>query len=153
MRTPARGSRAGAAAFAASTALLLGLAAVPAAHADGARHRAATLDDLAQRTGRYFGSAVDNPELDDTAYADLLGSEFGATTPGNGMKWYATEPQRGIFDFTALRRDRGVREGSPSEGARPHPAVAQPAAELADGRHLDRRMNCARYSRTTSRPR
>ncbi|MFA3841372.1 endo-1,4-beta-xylanase [Streptomyces aureus] len=101
MRTPARRTRARAAVFAASTALLLGLAAVPAAHADGARHRAATLDDLAQRTGRYFGSAVDNPELDDTAYADLLGSEFGATTPGNGMKWYATEPRRGVFDFTA----------------------------------------------------
>ncbi|MEU5954710.1 hypothetical protein [Streptomyces sp. NPDC047525] len=27
--------------------------------------------------------------LDDTAYADLLGSEFGRTTTGNGMKWDA----------------------------------------------------------------
>ncbi|WUW18814.1 endo-1,4-beta-xylanase [Streptomyces sp. NBC_01465] len=75
---------------------------MPAAHAGTERHhRAATLDDLAQKTGRYYGSAVDNPELADTAYADLLGTEFGATTPGNAMKWESTEPQRGVFDFTA----------------------------------------------------
>lgn len=106
-RTPAR-VRTRAAAFALTTALLLGLAGVPDAHAyadaqgdAGTRHRAPTLDSLAERTGRYYGSAVDNPELGDTAYADLLGTEFGTTTPGNGMKWYATEPRRGVFDFTA----------------------------------------------------
>ena len=30
----------------------------------------------------------------------LLGSEFDMITPGNGMKWYATEPQQGVFDWT-----------------------------------------------------
>ncbi|MEU6841971.1 endo-1,4-beta-xylanase [Streptomyces sp. NPDC046716] len=102
MRTPAARTRAGSAALAATAALLLGLAAAPAAVA-GADHRqdATTLDGLAHRSGRYFGSAVDNPELADTDYANLLGSEFGQTTPGNGMKWYATEPRRGVFDFTA----------------------------------------------------
>ncbi|MFJ8822815.1 endo-1,4-beta-xylanase [Streptomyces sp. NPDC102467] len=101
MRAPARRPRVRSAALAAATALLLGLAVAPAAQATGDHHRAATLNDLAQKSGRYFGSAVDNPELVDTDYADLLGREFGATTPGNGMKWYATEPQRGVFDFTA----------------------------------------------------
>ncbi|MET7846006.1 endo-1,4-beta-xylanase, partial [Streptomyces sp. NPDC005356] len=101
MRTPASRARTRTAAFGVGAALLLGGLAAPAAHADADRHKATTLDSLAQRTGRYFGSAVDNPELDDTAYADLLGSEFAATTPGNGMKWYATEPRRGVFDFTA----------------------------------------------------
>ncbi|MCX5321138.1 endo-1,4-beta-xylanase [Streptomyces sp. NBC_00120] len=101
MRTPARRARTRTAAFGVGAALLLGGLAAPAAHADADRHKATTLDSLARQTGRYFGSAVDNPELDDTAYADLLGSEFGATTPGNGMKWYATEPRRGVFDFTA----------------------------------------------------
>ncbi|MFJ9038379.1 endo-1,4-beta-xylanase [Streptomyces sp. NPDC102406] len=102
MRAPARRPRVRSAALAAASALLLGLAAAPTAGAaaDG-HHRPATLHELAREHGRYFGSAVDNPELTDTAYADLLGREFGTTTPGNGMKWYATEPQRGDFDFTA----------------------------------------------------
>ncbi|MEV5608566.1 endo-1,4-beta-xylanase [Streptomyces sp. NPDC052225] len=94
-------TRTAAGAALAATALLLGLAAAPSAQAEAdGKHRAATLDELAQRSGRYFGSAVDNPELADTEYADLLGREFGTTTPGNTMKWEATEPQRGVFDFT-----------------------------------------------------
>ncbi|MET7782395.1 endo-1,4-beta-xylanase [Streptomyces sp. NPDC005388] len=102
MRPTVRRTRAGAATLAAATALLAGLAVAPVAHASTAHHQAApTLSQLAERTGRYFGAAVDNPELADTPYADLLGKEFDATTPGNGMKWYATEPQRGVFDFTA----------------------------------------------------
>ncbi len=60
-----------------------------------------TLADLAERHGRYFGSATDNPELTDTAYTKILGSEFDMITPGNGMKWYATEPQQGVFDWTS----------------------------------------------------
>ncbi|MFC9631241.1 endo-1,4-beta-xylanase [Streptomyces mirabilis] len=97
-----RRTRTRAATLAAATALLAGLAVAPTAHAVTAHHHAeTTLGQLAERTGRYFGSAVDNPELTDTDYANLLGKEFDATTPGNGMKWYATEPQRGVFDFTA----------------------------------------------------
>ncbi|WP_329215351.1 endo-1,4-beta-xylanase [Streptomyces sp. NBC_01485] len=80
-------------------ALLAVVAADPAAqaHCDDPP----TLADLAQRHGRYFGSATDNPELTDTAYTKILGSEFDMITPGNGMKWYATEPQQGVFDWTA----------------------------------------------------
>ncbi|MFJ6296067.1 endo-1,4-beta-xylanase [Streptomyces griseoviridis] len=59
-----------------------------------------TLAELARRQGRYFGSATDNPELTDTAYTALLGREFDMITPGNGMKWYATEPRQGVFDWT-----------------------------------------------------
>ncbi|MFE0477672.1 endo-1,4-beta-xylanase [Streptomyces sp. NPDC058947] len=62
--------------------------------------RQPTLADLAQRHGRYFGSATDNPELTDGPYTALLGSEFDQITPGNGMKWYATEPEQGVFDFS-----------------------------------------------------
>ncbi|MFD8046192.1 endo-1,4-beta-xylanase [Streptomyces chartreusis] len=79
-------------------AAVLVAATVPAAQAhDG---RPPTLADLAERHGRYFGSATDNPELVDVPYTALLGSEFDQITPGNGMKWYATEPQQGVFDFT-----------------------------------------------------
>ncbi|WP_406098880.1 endo-1,4-beta-xylanase [Streptomyces sp. NBC_01013] len=58
-----------------------------------------TLHELAAAQGKYFGSATDNPELPDAAYAATLGSEFGQITPGNSMKWDTTEPVRGQFDF------------------------------------------------------
>lgn len=37
----------------------------------------------------YFGSATDNPELNDTAYTAILDSNkmFGQITPANSMKW------------------------------------------------------------------
>ncbi|MFF4491611.1 endo-1,4-beta-xylanase [Streptomyces sp. NPDC001544] len=74
-----------------------GVATGPAAQAQG---RQPTLAELAHRHGRYFGSATDNPELTDSAYTKILGTEFDTITPGNGMKWYATEPQQGVFDWT-----------------------------------------------------
>ncbi|KAG6867757.1 hypothetical protein C0993_011610, partial [Termitomyces sp. T159_Od127] len=51
---------------------------------------------------KYFGSATDNPELTDTAYVAELSNtdDFLQLTPGNSMKWDATEPSRGVFTFT-----------------------------------------------------
>ncbi len=37
-------------------------------------HKPQTLADLAQRHGRYFGSATDNPELVDEPYTKILGT-------------------------------------------------------------------------------
>jgi endo-1,4-beta-xylanase len=69
------------------------VAAVPAS-------AASTLNQLAQAKGKYFGSATDNPELSDSVYTAILGGgEFGQTTPGNSMKWDATEPQQGQFSY------------------------------------------------------
>jgi endo-1,4-beta-xylanase len=74
---------------------------LPAAQAQTQAHdRQPTLAELAQRHGRYYGSATDNPELVDEPYKAILGSEFDQITPGNGMKWYATEPEQGVFDFS-----------------------------------------------------
>ncbi|KAH8110176.1 endo-1,4-beta xylanase [Phellopilus nigrolimitatus] len=63
----------------------------------------AQLNSIAQAAGKlYLGSATDNPELNDTAYVAILSnnSEFGQITPGNSMKWDATEPSQGTFSFT-----------------------------------------------------
>ncbi|MGW3742758.1 endo-1,4-beta-xylanase [Streptomyces sp. NPDC005146] len=76
-------------------AVAASLAGVPAAAAEQG-----TLHDLAAAHGKYFGSATDNPELPDAAYAATLGSEFGQITPGNSLKWDTTEPQQGQFSFT-----------------------------------------------------
>lgn len=50
---------------------------------------------------KYFGSATDNPELTDAPYVAELSNtkDFMQLTPGNSMKWDATEPSRGTFTF------------------------------------------------------
>ncbi|EMD33932.1 glycoside hydrolase family 10 protein [Gelatoporia subvermispora B] len=61
------------------------------------------LNALAKTQGKlYFGSATDNPELTDTAYTAILDNNmmFGQLTPGNSMKWDATEPEPGTFTFS-----------------------------------------------------
>jgi len=61
------------------------------------------LNVLAKAAGKlYFGSATDNPELTDTTYTSYLdsSSHFGQITPGNSMKWDATEPEPNTFTFT-----------------------------------------------------
>ncbi|KAL7279304.1 hypothetical protein ACG7TL_007145 [Trametes sanguinea] len=65
---------------------------------------ASGLHTLAKAAGKlYFGTATDNPELTDTAYVAKLddNKDFGQITPGNSMKWDATEPERGTFTFSA----------------------------------------------------
>jgi endo-1,4-beta-xylanase len=84
----------------AATIITAGVVALGLTTGTAAAHGARTLGDLARQHGRYFGSATDNPEFGDTAYLKILGSEFNSITPGNGMKWYATEPQQGVFDWT-----------------------------------------------------
>ncbi|MDF6042177.1 endo-1,4-beta-xylanase [Streptomyces sp. JH14] len=89
-------------------AVVASLAGTPAVAAEQG-----SLHDLAVAHGKYFGSATDNPELPDAAYAATLGSEFGQITPGNSMKWDTTEPQQGQFSFakgdviTDFARDHG----------------------------------------------
>ncbi|MEU8698341.1 endo-1,4-beta-xylanase [Streptomyces sp. NPDC048680] len=82
-------------------ALLVGALALATTLAGGPATAAqqGTLHGLAAAQGKYFGSATDNPELPDAAYAAILGSEFGQITPGNSMKWDTTEPAQGRFDF------------------------------------------------------
>lgn len=72
----------------------------PAAAAAGP-HPFIGLAAAAATSGRYFGSATDNPELTDVPYVQtLLSGEFSSLTVGNTMKWAYTEPTQGSFDFT-----------------------------------------------------
>ncbi|KAF2003528.1 carbohydrate-binding module family 1 protein [Amniculicola lignicola CBS 123094] len=67
------------------------------------RRAADGLNTRAVAAGKqYFGSATDNGELTDTAYAAGLANtaDFGQITPGNSMKWDATEKSRDTFTFT-----------------------------------------------------
>ncbi|WUW17857.1 endo-1,4-beta-xylanase [Streptomyces sp. NBC_01465] len=78
----------------AGTALALVGPASPAAHA-----ASGTLGAAAADSGRYFGTAVAAGKLGDSTYSTILDREFNMITPENEMKWDATEPSRGNFNF------------------------------------------------------
>jgi endo-1,4-beta-xylanase len=48
---------------------------------------------------KFWGSAADPKTLNNTAIAAILKSDFGQVTAENSMKWDATEPSRGLFNF------------------------------------------------------
>ncbi|MET7967073.1 endo-1,4-beta-xylanase [Micromonospora sp. NPDC005305] len=63
-----------------------------------------TLGASAAEKGRYFGTAVAANKLSDATYVGILNREFNMVTPENEMKWDATEPSQGQFNYTSADR-------------------------------------------------
>ncbi|AWS42501.1 endo-1,4-beta-xylanase [Streptosporangium sp. 'caverna'] len=63
-----------------------------------------TLGTSAAEKGRYFGAAVAANHLGEAQYAATLNREFNMVTPENEMKWDATEPSRGSFNYANADR-------------------------------------------------
>ncbi|MFY1690460.1 endo-1,4-beta-xylanase [Plantactinospora sp. WMMB782] len=77
--------------------LAAGMVLVPA----GAAQAATTLGASAAEKGRYFGAAVGTYKFSDSTYMSVLNREFNSLVAENEMKWDATEPQRGGFNYSA----------------------------------------------------
>ncbi|MEV0155111.1 endo-1,4-beta-xylanase [Micromonospora sp. NPDC050686] len=96
--SPRRPRKAGATLRALAVGLLVaGTALVPT----GAANAGTTLGTSAAEKGRYFGAAVGTYKFSDTTYMTVLNREFNSLVAENEMKWDATEPQRGVFNYSA----------------------------------------------------
>ncbi|WP_101254227.1 endo-1,4-beta-xylanase [Streptomyces barkulensis] len=90
--TVRRLARATVAASAAAAALTFGFSA-PSQAADP------SLREVAESTGRFIGTAVNDGLLGNGTYSDIVSTEFDSVTAENAMKWDAVEPQRGQFNW------------------------------------------------------
>ncbi|KAG5978781.1 Endo-1,4-beta-xylanase 2 [Claviceps digitariae] len=61
-----------------------------------------TLDSFFKSQGKlYWGTCADEVVLKKPGVADFIPKEFGCVTAENSLKWDATEPSRGKFNFEA----------------------------------------------------
>jgi endo-1,4-beta-xylanase len=69
----------------------------------------ASLNALAQRSGRRFGSAVawngrttESGSIQNPAYTAIIDAECGVVVPENELKWQAVRPSPTTYDFTRM---------------------------------------------------
>jgi len=99
-------------------AVAAGLAAAGGIAYTQSAQAATTLGASAAQSGRYFGTAIAAPKLGDSTYTGILRTEFNAVTAENEMKWDATEPSPGSFNYTSGDRilNQGVAQGAKIRG-------------------------------------
>jgi endo-1,4-beta-xylanase len=90
-------------------ALAGGMAALASSQLHAQARRPPSLDTLARKSGRRFGSAVswsppgaDRGSFANPAYARILERECGLLVPENELKWQWTRPSPDKFDFRAM---------------------------------------------------
>lgn len=85
-------------------ALLLapaGTLAAPTTEVLAGRQAQTSIHDLITSKGKiYFGAATETSKFKGLEEA-ILKKDFGQVTPENSLKWWATEPARGQFNFAA----------------------------------------------------
>ncbi|MEU2201599.1 endo-1,4-beta-xylanase [Isoptericola sp. NPDC019482] len=86
-----------------------------AATALSAQAAGSTLHEAAADQGRYFGTALAQGKLNDSQYTTIADREFGMITAENEMKMDATEPQQGVFNYSAGDR---IADWATSHGKR-----------------------------------
>jgi endo-1,4-beta-xylanase len=85
----------------------------------GAADAASTLGaSAAEKGGRYYGAAIAASKLSDGTYTGILSREFNSVTAENEMKWDATEPSQGSFNYANGDRilNQGVAIGAKVRG-------------------------------------
>ena len=92
----------------AASLVMVGSATTVMLNAPSANAAASTLGAAAAQSGRYFGTAISNGKLSDSAYTTLAAREFNMVTPENEMKIDATEPNQNQFNFTAAGNRFGL---------------------------------------------
>ncbi|KAL4117338.1 hypothetical protein PRIC2_011329 [Phytophthora ramorum] len=101
-------------------AIVLGISSLAAARGDSIVKSTYSgsngLNDLAKAAGKYMGTAVDQDMKDSAALKVLKNThDFGMLTPGNSMKWDATEKTQNVFSFdsgdavVALAKEMGAK--------------------------------------------
>ena len=73
----------------------------PTPTSGGGGQAGTTLKAAAERSGRYFGTAIAQSRLSDSTYTGIASREFDMVTAENEMKPDATEPNQGQFNFSA----------------------------------------------------
>ena len=84
----------------------------------GSAEAATTLGASAAAKGRYFGAAIAASKLTDATYMNIVKTEFNSVTPENEMKWDATEPSQGSFNYTNGDKilNQGISQGAKVRG-------------------------------------
>ena len=93
---PARRGLARGLALAAAAVLAVPVAAALAAQPASA---ATSLRGLAEAQNRYFGTALTDGDVNNSAEMNVAGAQFDMVTPGNEMKWDTIEPSNGSYNF------------------------------------------------------